>query len=121
MALQLKQKLCKRKQLLKLFAINSLIYITMFIVGLVSDSITLAVLLHPSRQSKSNTISTIFFYSYLSLLLSLAFFQNCSRFFPKNQIAGLHIDRDRGTVTLRILRSVSRRQICGGHLSQMQI
>lgn len=96
MALQLKQKLYKRKQLLKLFVINSLIYITMFIVGLVLDLITLVVLLHPSKQSKraDRIILLIQFFlnSYLFLSLFLVFFQNCSSIFPKNQITRLHID-----------------------------
>lgn len=65
MVLQLRRKLCKRKQLLKLFAINSLIYIMIFIDGLVLDSIILGVLLHPNRQSKSNTDSTIFVFCFL--------------------------------------------------------
>lgn len=74
MALQLKRKLCKRKQLLKLFAINSLIYIMIFIDGLVLDSIILVVLLHPNRQSKSNINSIIFFvFLFLNLYLFYCF------------------------------------------------
>lgn len=50
-----KQKLCKRKRLLRLFVINSLIYTTTFIAGSGSDSTISAAPLHPNRQSKIAT------------------------------------------------------------------
>jgi len=52
MALRQKQKLCKKKRLLKLSAINSLIYIMIFIAGSALDSTILVALLHLNRQSK---------------------------------------------------------------------
>lgn len=63
-----KQKLCKRKRLLRLFVINSLIYTTTFIAGSASDSTTSAALLHPSRQSKIKT-SLIFIILFFILIV----------------------------------------------------
>jgi len=68
MALRQKQKLCKKKRLLKLFAINSLIYTMIFIAGSELDSTILAALLHLSRQSKIATHSIFLALLFLYLI-----------------------------------------------------
>lgn len=73
MAPQLKQKLYRRKLLLKLFATNFLTYITIFIAGLVSDLITSAALPPLNRPSKSTIIFTFYFYLFILYSLTILF------------------------------------------------
>lgn len=73
MAPQLKQKLYRRKLLLKLFATNFLTYITIFIAGLVSDLITSAALPPLNRPSKSTIIFTVYFYLFILYSLTILF------------------------------------------------
>jgi len=89
MAPQLKQKLCRRKRLPKLFAINFLTYIMTFIAGLVSDLITSAAPLHPSRQSKSHyNLHVLFSFVLFSPLFATILFRIVQAFFLKIKSQG---------------------------------